>query len=328
MGFDKLLRRWATYGILAPSHLNRQPWSIKKLAGATLEVGLDPARRRGPDLDPTGRADLMALGALVEYLVLSAPALGCSAEAQFDPEGLRALVTARLAENLEPEPLFGTLATREDHGGDYKPIPLTEIHEARFQACGKSFLGVQFFMVRDESQARSVTDLLRGAVERLCADEARLAEVAAWLREGEQGEDGIPYAHAGLKTRTRVRLLFQERFDPWEARRAVARKYLEDLGDLGAPAYLILAVPQETPALLFAAGRAAARQVLTAADMELDLQIQSLLLDQAGLGEGLDQATGIPRDLHPVFLARTGLSKKRHWPKTPRRSLDSFGWTL
>ena len=327
MGFDKLLRRWATYGVLAPSHLNRQPWTLRALAGATLEVGLDPARRRDLGLDPTGRADFMALGALVEYLVLSAPALGCSAEVQFDPAGPRALVTARVAEDLEPEPLFGTLATREDHGGDYKPIPLTEIHEARFRACAAPFPNVRFFMVRDGGQALAVTGLLRGAVERLCADEARLAEVAAWLREEEKGEDGIPYAHAGLKTRTRVRLLFQERFDPWEARRAVARKYLEDLGDLGAPAYLVLAVPDETPEALFAAGRASARQVLTASDMELDLQIQSLLLDQAGLGEGLDRAAGIPRDLRPVFLARTGLSLKRHWPKTPRRPLESFGWS-
>jgi hypothetical protein len=298
-----------------------------------LEARLDPARRRDPALDPLGREDLLALGSLVEYLALSAPALGYRAEVAFvrSPEGPRSLVTLLPLESLEPEPLFGCLTNREEHGGAFRVLALAEVQRERFAAAVRGRPGVRLDAVWEPDAAGALGEAFHGAVRRIQGDEARLAEVAAWLREGERAVDGIPFAHAGLRGWQRARLLFKERFDPWNARREVARRYLSVLGDLYAPAYLVLSVeepggggPGALEAALFEAGRCAARLGLTALDLDLALQSASMLLEDPALDEAAGRLTGLPGAWRAVWVARTGVPERPDWPRLPRRGPEAF----
>jgi len=327
MGYERLLRRWIGYGVMAPSHLNRQPWRIRVTDGPGVEIGLDPARMRDRNLDHIGREDLAALGSLSEYLVISAPPLGYGTELKFssgrDESGPRVVLTlSPLAELPEPDVLFTCMATRDEHGGWYGPQPLDEVRRDRLRAAVTDLSEVSLTLVEGEA-AGSLGGVLHEAGLGAENDPVRLGEVAAYLRVDERSGDGIPHAHAGLSKWQHLKLLWRERFNPWEARRDAAHRYLTLLGRRKAPSYMMLTSSQDEQSL-FTCGRAAARLYLTAAHLERASQGQSALLDGPDSGKALASAAGLKRGKEVRWVARLGVPVFRTWPRTPRRPVESF----
>ncbi len=334
MGTKRLLERWAAYGILAPSHLNRQPWLLRDRSsseedlaengpgGAGLEITLDPNRVRDSREDPEGREDHLALGSIVEYLLLSASAMGCRVDWRC-PDGETCLARLRPQTDLsEPNPLFACLATRDEHGGIFSSEGLSDLHRDRLRMSVDDLKRPAFHLIEGE-RAESLATALRSAGQVAEDDPTRLGEVAAWLRDDDRAGDGIPHAHAGLSRWQHLKLLFRERFNPWEAHRDAARRYLTLLGRRRAPAYLILTGDRD-PLTLFEAGRAAARLLLMAEQLQRATQIQSALLNGPVLEASLMRASGLSNTNTLLWVARIGVPMFRPWPGTPRRSLDSF----
>jgi hypothetical protein len=334
MGTKRLLERWAAYGILAPSHLNRQPWLLRDRSsseedkaengpgGAALEISLDPKRLRDLREDPERREDHMALGAAVEYLLLSAPAMGYRADWRCS-DGPTCLVRLRPQTDLsEPNPLFACMATRDEHGGFFNSEGLTDLHRDRLSLSVDDLKRPTFHLIEGDLAERFGT-ALRSAGRAAEEDPARLGEVAAWLRDDERSGDGIPHGHAGLSRWQHLKLLFRERFNPWEAHRDAAHRYLTLLGRRKAPGYMLLTGDRDA-ATLFEAGRAAARLLLVAEHLQRATQVQSALLNGSKLEASLMEAAGLSKRVPLLWVARVGIPGFRSWPRTPRRPLTSF----
>ena len=118
------LRQLVESGILAPSGDNMQPW-VLKWDGSRLLLSIDPMRDRSL-YNYRYRASLIALGALIENIVVAAREQRLATNVTLSPDG-ELLLSAALefaSTKVEPDPLFASIPRRCTNRKAYQPTPL------------------------------------------------------------------------------------------------------------------------------------------------------------------------------------------------------------
>jgi nitroreductase len=183
--------RWAVaHAVLAPSHLNTQPWSFRAsidspLGAARIELGLDRSRLL-PNHDPDHREAVLACGAalLNLRLALRGAQLGSSVQLCPDPalHDLLAVVTVRgrTRERLEDRPLRKAILERGTRRRPFERGELLTTLPDRLLAEGAYEGAMVAVLDADEALEVQALDLDAGARESV--DGARRQERARWLR--------------------------------------------------------------------------------------------------------------------------------------------------
>lgn len=113
--------------VCAPSGDNCQPWRII-VEGRRIEVYNVPERDTSL-FNFRQRASLVALGALVENILIASSALGCTARLNSFPDRTKPQLVASIdleESSAKDEPLYPCIAKRTTNRKLYKPVPLTD----------------------------------------------------------------------------------------------------------------------------------------------------------------------------------------------------------
>ncbi len=156
MAYEELL---AT-AVLAPSGDNLQPWK--------LEVGADQVRLwRRPEADNSlinrhQRATGIALGAVLENLLMAATAQGLAPQLRFfDPTGKTDLVAevGLSKEGTTNEALLQAIRARISQRGRYDTVPLSNAQTLALEQAAAGFERVRLYCVTDNAQKVALAKL-------------------------------------------------------------------------------------------------------------------------------------------------------------------------
>lgn len=182
-------------GVRAPSGDNLQPWIVRR-DGDTFHLAVDPERDQSL-YNFRRRASLIALGAMIENMVIAAREHRLDAEVSLRREALD-LVSATLAfrtADVARDPLFPSVALRCTNRRSYRkerlPAPVVEALAAALPADGRSDL--RFIQdakpKRILAEAASLNDRLLFEIKPL---HERFFESVRWTpEEAERTRDGL-----------------------------------------------------------------------------------------------------------------------------------------
>jgi nitroreductase len=150
-------RRILDSGVRAPSGDNLQPWIVDS-DGQQVRIAVDPGKDRSL-YNFQYRASLIAVGAMIENMVLAARESGLATEVDFlPPPEAGGLPSARLAFNpagLAPDPLFAAIAQRCTNRRPYSKTPVSaDKVQALRQAAGTE--PARLLIVQDRAAMRTV----------------------------------------------------------------------------------------------------------------------------------------------------------------------------
>lgn len=179
----------------APSICNSQPWLFVADTDR-LDVFLDPARAL-PVVDPTGRQQIMSVGAAVELARIAITARGQGAQVDLAPEGpssdhLAALhVRQPRGPSLTDRELWQAIPRRHTvrTAFDARPVPASLIETLADEALQ---FDVWVKPVTRDDEIPAAAALIAHAEEIERRDPAYLAELECWIRPGPDAVDGIP----------------------------------------------------------------------------------------------------------------------------------------
>jgi nitroreductase len=193
--------------ILAPSHMNTQPWRFEVDPGE-LRLLLD-AQRTLPLDDPDQRFAQISLGAALENLLIAARAWGQHPTVRYLPWGSTprpgtsltvATVTWQPAERSRDRLLHAMLTERRSNprGFDGREITIPN----RGQLLAQVGEEVRAHWLEDRDDVHAVADLVHDAVRALMSDRAAQSERRAWLRSSDsdvrERGDGVTAERLGL----------------------------------------------------------------------------------------------------------------------------------
>lgn len=316
--------RMARAGALAPSGDNLQPWSFAS-DGCALLVRHDPNRDQSL-FNVRHLASFIALGAVLENVLIAASAEGYFANIKYFPNGQSDHLIARItfAQGASKDPLADYLDKRCTNRRPYekKAIP----SETLSSLDGiKRFPAANLVWVHDPTKLGALGKIVAQA-DRLIFENQRIHDhlfsTLRWNRtEVEQTRDGLPIeslelgkigsmAFRGLKRWSVVSFLNYLGFSRAAAGNSVG------LMQRCAAAGMITA-PDLSPASFMEAGRVFQRLWLQAMQANLALQpmtaiiffqLRSRLADYSGLsGEQITVVDGLRRELERFF----GLTEDR-----------------
>ena len=193
--------------ILAPSHMNSQPWRFE-VDTSELRLLLD-AQRTLPLDDPDQRFAQMSLGASLENLLIAARAWGQHPSVRYLPWGASprpgaplavASVTWQPMERPRDRLLYGAITERRSNPRSYDGRAITIPNRGQLLAqVGEE---VRVHWLEDRADLNAVADLAHDAVRDVMGDHAAQAERRLWLRgsddESRKRGDGLTPERMGL----------------------------------------------------------------------------------------------------------------------------------
>jgi len=193
--------------ILAPSHLNSQPWRFE-VDTSELRLMLDAPRTLPLD-DPDQRFAQMSLGAALENLLVAARAWGQHPNVRYLPWGTTprpgallaaASVTWQPMDRARDRLLYGALTERRSNARSYDGRAITIPNRGQLLAqVGEE---VRVHWLEDRTDINAVADLAHDAVRDVMSDRAAQAERRLWMRgsddESRKRGDGVTPERLGL----------------------------------------------------------------------------------------------------------------------------------
>ena len=193
--------------ILAPSHMNTQPWRFE-VDTNELRLMLD-AQRTLPLDDPDQRFAQMSLGAALENMLVAARAWGQHPNVRYLPWGTTprpgtplaaASVTWQPMDRARDRLFFGALTERRSYARSYDGRAITIPNRGQLLAqVGEE---VRVHWLEDRADVNAVADLAHDAVRDVMTDRAAQAERRQWLRgsddESRKKGDGVTPERLGL----------------------------------------------------------------------------------------------------------------------------------
>jgi hypothetical protein len=193
--------------VLAPSHMNSQPWRFE-VDAHELRLMLD-AQRTLPLDDPDQRFAQMSLGAALENLLIAARAWGHHPSVRYLPWGTSprpgaslaaASVTWQPMERARDRLLFSALTERRSNARSFDGRAITIPNRSQLLAqVGEE---VRVHWLEDRADLEAVADLAHDAVRDVMADRSAQGERTSWLRgsdeESRKRGDGVTPERLGL----------------------------------------------------------------------------------------------------------------------------------
>jgi hypothetical protein len=198
-----------SYGILAPSPHNIQPWIVEYSGPLRMRLFIDPARLL-PGADPAFRQIHIAQGTFLENISIASGAFGYRADIDYFPDGWQGyesrpenpVASIELVKDpsVEPDPLFPQIIRRETNKREYSSDPVTrEQLDGLSEAYDQST--IPLVIVADTGFKEDVTEILVEAMNIEFSDPSRLKEMLASFRfsdeEIEATRDGFGLAQSG-----------------------------------------------------------------------------------------------------------------------------------
>lgn len=277
------------HAILAPNPHNRQPWLIRLDGddGAALFCDLD---RRLPMTDPFDRQTVIGFGCFVELAALAAAARGAALEVTPFPEGepqprLDRRPVARLrfvgGRPFAPDPLVAAIPHRRSTKTPFEDRAVAADLLSRLHTESPS-AGVS--TIAEPARVAAVRALVLEALAvemntaRTHRESIELTRIGA--REVDADPDGIDIAGPGIEAMAAAGLIDRASLmDPTSmAFRQGETMMAESYGS--APAFLVVATPDNSRAAQLAAGRAYARANLAATALGLAMHPMSQSLQE------------------------------------------------
>lgn len=193
--------RVASYGLLAPSSHNTQPWSIAIAGDRAFDLYVDP-RRLLPEVDPDRRQTWISHGAFLECARQGALREGYRTTVELLPKGPGdPLPTARISvsSGADAGPLSGAVLSRTSNKRRYRPDQLVSAPDrAALLEAGQGHARVALF---DGDALSRIRELCIEAMRIEVSNPVRNAETLDWFRLGpdeiERSSDGFGLAQAG-----------------------------------------------------------------------------------------------------------------------------------
>ena len=182
-------------GTLAPSGDNMQPW-VATWRGETLHLSIDPARDQSL-YNFKYRASLIALGAMIENIVIAARQFGLDTEIAFSPDGEWLLAAAlRFHHRGGPQDaLFGSIARRCTNRKPYyaRPVSREVLEQLRGSLPDDGLSTLQLIETEEDrrivAKAASVNDRLLFEIRQL---HDGLFDCVRWTaKEAQETGDGL-----------------------------------------------------------------------------------------------------------------------------------------
>jgi nitroreductase len=293
----------------APSLHNSQPWRFRIGAG-TVEVYADPSRRL-PVLDPTGREQLVSVGAALFTLRLAVRRAGFHTEFALFPDEEEADLVARVSATgpSEPTPAVEALAAAIPHRHTNRwpfarsAVPADVLEHLKDAARREgAVLTVASSVSRD-----AILGLSESADILLHEQPGYGAELARWAGGGPGRADGVPVSAIG----------------PWDALETIPVRDFAAILHLPRPSeqfepyptVLVLSTRGDGPAEQVGAGQALQRVLLTAtwqnlATTPISQPVEIPIIREKLVGDGLSAQ----------MVLRVGYG--RPVGATPRRPVD------
>lgn len=334
--------------MLAPSADNRQPWRLRYEA-ARLDVFHDP--RRAILYDTHFRASLLAIGALIENVVLAAFAAGYFAEVEYFPAGLASELVARLTfdqRGRDESGLSAYIESRTTNRKFYQITPLTAFMQTALRESVGPAAGVDVYFAGRRSLIRQYARLVFHADRLRYQDQAFHEELMRAIRfsrvGAEQAGDGllVKSLEVGWPGEVLLRAI-----RPWRVASRLNRVGLSRVmafhsyrSVLRSGAIAVITAPQRNSLDYVRGGRGVERFLLRVASLGLSVQPLSLgtllCLDIPGtslrasltsLRTAMETLLPTAREHAPLMLVRLGHSDLPS-ARSPRRRLEevfSFG---
>ncbi len=295
------IRQLVSFGLLAPSGHNCQPWRFVYRQGV-LECSLDPERAGGM-LDFQNSASCLSIGAAVENMALASMEMGFSLKCDLRPIArdinlVCKLQFARSAERVEGG-LFQQIQRRVTNRKVGDGHPLSQKEEEIIRAVVESQGGC-LWLYKDAERLREAGQVLGQGDRFVFLSETLHREIMAGFRwnrrQVEATRDGLDIATLELSPSDLIGLKLASRWSAMkildslgrgEVLERVSRKVMR-----GASAIGLLAYPGQDKRAYFQAGRIMQRLWLTLSHLRIGLQPLTVLpylfarLDR-GAGEGL-----------------------------------------
>ncbi len=198
-----------SYGILAPSPHNIQPWIVEYSGPLKMRLFIDPSRLL-PAADPTFRQIHIAQGTFLENISIASGVFGYRAEIDYFPDGWQgydsrpenpvAAIELVKDPSVTPDPLFPQVVRRETNKREYSSTPITREHqEGLSEAFDQSTIPLA--IIADTGFQEEVTEILVEAMNIELSDPEKLKEMLASFRfsdeETEATRDGFGLAQSG-----------------------------------------------------------------------------------------------------------------------------------
>lgn len=260
--------------VWAPSGDNSQPWSFT-LHGNTLRVHLDP-KRDNPILNFKLSGTYIAHGALIENIVLAAPASGLVADVRVLPDHSDSLCTAEITfteSSALADPLAAHMRSRHTNRKSYKSRAVDAEALTAFSAAAQPVTGARLFLIENKSAIRAVAGA-SAIMEQVALETPELRKLFVsdilWTdEENRSGKQGLYIKTMELPPP--AQLLMRHLTNPIIAKiaNAIGFANIARLTNMrlyaSAPAMGLVTVSEETPAAYIAAGRVFERAWLAAA---------------------------------------------------------------
>ncbi len=192
-----------TYGVLAPSSHNSQPW-LFRIGVTDVAVYADP-RRTLPVIDPQGRELAISCGAVVFNLSVAAEYFGHAYQVEWLPNPAEPNLMARFHLGLRADTgaedvlLFHALTRRRTNRRPFRPDPLpTELLLRLQEAATRE--GAWLVILNGDSRRLAVAELVAQADRVQWADRRFRRELARWVRpKPDPNGDGLPVQEYGIR---------------------------------------------------------------------------------------------------------------------------------
>jgi len=330
--------RALTYGLLAPSSHNTQPWLVDLADASIMRLFIDPTRLL-PAADTDQRQTWVSQGTFLEQLELGAALEGLRADVTSLPEGDRRdapVAAVQVAEDssIRPDPLARLITARHSNKRVYdrgRALAPDAMHDLERLTDPASDLHIRAITADDD--LREVAEICTAGMDIEAGNAACAEELSRWFRLGDQAArrgDGFGLPQNGV---TGIKRWIAEQFfistddirDPESdfARQGVdlAREQASS-----APAFFALVSGGNDRSSQLAAGRLYARWQLTATGHGVGTHPMSQVLQDlpgmSPLRRRLADVLGLNDESTVQMLVRAGYAD----PTTPslRRPLAAI----
>ncbi len=209
--YDDIRKTLISYAMLCPNPHNKQPWTVSFVADDTILLYVDQTRLL-PETDPVHRQIHIGQGTFIESLVVSASNFGILANIEYFPQGeynnqsieFKPVAAIRLQKstNVQADPLFAQLLTRQSSKGEYES---TQLNSTKTQAIADiaSADDFSYRMVDKPEQRKQMADMLTKAMAIEEQNKARSLETIAMFRFNDEEfakyRDGFGLPQNGVK---------------------------------------------------------------------------------------------------------------------------------
>ena len=311
---DERIRLACTYGLLAPSVHNIQPWRFEiRDRQVLLRVDLERQLKHG---DPTGRQIWISLGCCLENILLATPALGLEVVSMtLQPDETTAAVI-----NLQDKPagdrsVLKYLIGRRSNRSLFSPKPVS-VDELKKLAVNWQSDSVQIIATADKAALKLVADLTaRGIAMALNLPDFK-RELGHLLRPNwTKAHDGIPGFALNLGW-------LRSAFEPARIRYAPVAKTeakTERQRLLASGGLVMVFTKGDTKQFWLEAGRAYERAAIMATELGLDQSTTAAAVEAPDFHKEIEAYFDTPYRLQTIMRIGYDGAEAAH---SPRRSLD------